>query len=410
MNLAVRPESLGSAAAAPRPTAEIVDFAGLRESGPAWDALLDGALYPNPFHGGFCLGGHAAAGLLPDRLRFVVVRDGEKLEALLPFVPGGALLGWRRAHRVWIPPQFSVDGTPLVGSARAQESAGALLDAMAGAGPLWRLPLVAIESPAGRALLAACAERGFATAALSPFDRAVLRHRSGGYEPYARAHLSPSRRKALGRQWRRLGQADGTVVAGFTEGEGLRQAVEAFLALEARGWKGRRGTALAARPPGAALARALFTSSAGPVRGRADVLSLDGRAIAASLALVSGGTAFLLKTAHDEALRALSPGVLLEDAILRAFLDKGFARKLDSASLPGGILDDLYADRERIADLAVATDPGISPLALEAMAVHERRREAVMAALRSWYWRAVDLTDAIRPSRPAANPSRRNKA
>jgi hypothetical protein len=36
MNLAVRPDALGSAA--PRPAAEAMDFAALRRSGPAYDA------------------------------------------------------------------------------------------------------------------------------------------------------------------------------------------------------------------------------------------------------------------------------------------------------------------------------------------------------------------------------------
>jgi CelD/BcsL family acetyltransferase involved in cellulose biosynthesis len=406
MTLAVRPDALGSAAAPPRLAAEVFDVAALRESGPAYDALLDGALHPNPFHGRFVVEAHAAAGLLPERLRFVAARDGGRLEALLPFMPDGTFLGFRRAHRAWTPLHFSVDGTPLLTAVGAV----ALADAMAAAGPLWRLPLVAVDGPAGRALLAAFAERGFSTAVLSSFDRAVLEHRGGRYEAYARRHLSRNRRKALARQWRRLHEAGRVAVASFADGEGLRRAVDAFLALEARGWKGRRGTALASRAGSATLARALFISSEGPVRSRADVLTLDGRPIAASLALLCGGTAFLLKTAHDEALRELSPGVLLEDAILRAFLDEGFAEKLDSASLPGGVLDGLYADRERIADLAVATDPGISPAALEAMAARERRRTAAMAVLKGWYWRAMDWTHASRPSRPASNRSRRNRA
>ena len=121
------------------------------------------------------------------------------------------------------------------------------------------------------------------------------------------------------------------------------------------------------------------------------MLSLDGRPVAISLALVSAGTAFLLKTAHDERLRAFSPGVLLEDAILRAFLDEGFADRLDSASLPGSLLDELYADRERIADLVVATDGAVTAAALAAMAEKERRRQAALDRLKAWYWRAIDF-------------------
>ena len=84
--------------------------------------------------------------------------------------------------------------------------------------------------------------------------------------------------------------------------------------------------------------------------------------------------------------------MLLEDAILRAFLDEGFADRLDSASLPGSLLDELYADRERIADLVVATDGAITAAALAAMAEKERRRQAALDRLKAWYWRAIDFT------------------
>ncbi|HKG84609.1 MAG TPA: cellulose biosynthesis protein CelD, partial [Beijerinckiaceae bacterium] len=70
---------------------------------------------------------------------------------------------------------------------------------------------------------------------------------------YARRHLSARRRKGLARRWRRLGGAGRIAVASFTEGQGLRDAVEAFLQLEAQGWKGRRGTALASRAANAAV-------------------------------------------------------------------------------------------------------------------------------------------------------------
>jgi Acetyltransferase (GNAT) domain len=130
---------------------------------------------------------------------------------------------------------------------------------------------------------------------------------------------------------------------------------------------------------------------------QADVLSVDGRPIAISLLLLSGGTAFLLKTAYDEAFRSYAPGILLEDAILRSFLDEGFAAKLDSASLPGCLLEELYANRERIADIVIATDRSISHETLASLARQEHRREAALKAMKSWYWRLADWHSALRP-------------
>ncbi|HKG84610.1 MAG TPA: hypothetical protein VKB16_15855 [Beijerinckiaceae bacterium] len=178
MNVAVPLDTLRPAAAPI--SACLAAFAELGEA--EWDALLGQALDPNPFHGRLVVTAHAAAGLLPERLRFIAVRGGARLEALLPYLPGGSLVGWRRAHRVWMPPQFAVDATPLIGSARPEESAEALVEAMARAGRLWRLPLVALDGAAGRALVDACRRRGFATAAVSSFDRAVLARCGGGYE------------------------------------------------------------------------------------------------------------------------------------------------------------------------------------------------------------------------------------
>ena len=168
----------------------------------------------------------------------------------------------------------------------------------------------------------------------------------------------------------------------------LPQAVEEFLALEARGWKGARGTALACRRQTADFARTLFVRAGqGGVSPRADVLSLDGRPIAVSLALVCGGTAHLLKTAFDESLRAYAPGIVLEAEIVRACHEDRFADRLDSASLPGGVLDDLYPDRERIGDFLFATTAEVGASTLQRVADAERLRRAAMKRLKQLYSR-----------------------
>jgi CelD/BcsL family acetyltransferase involved in cellulose biosynthesis len=179
---------------------------------------------------------------------------------------------------------------------------------------------------------------------MSEFERPILKRRAD-YDTYARTYLKPDRRKGLRRQRRRLAEqgalAFQSVMGGSTL---LQQAVEEFLALEARGWKGARGTALACRRQTADFARTLFVRAGqGGVSPRADVLSLDGRPIAVSLALVCGGTAHLLKTAYDESLRAYAPGLILEDEIIRAFHATAFADRLDTASVAGSALDDFTA-------------------------------------------------------------------
>lgn len=372
----------------------ILDHAAMQERAGAWDRLAAAAIYPNPLHGRALMAAHAELGILAPGLRFVVAGEDGEFDALLPFVPNGAWTGTRRSHAVWLPPHFAVNATPLVRRDAPDKAMEILLARMGEAGTLWRFPLLALDAPVGRALVAACARRGFALATVSAFDRAVL-HRRLGYEAYARDHLGAGRRKGLRRQRRRLEERGCVSFARFTQGEGLKSAVEAFLALEAAGWKGRRGTALAAQAPARALTRILFGGTAG-LAARADLLAVEDRPIAASLAILAGGTAFLLKTAYDEDFRAFAPGILLEDAILRDFLDRGFADKLDSASLPGCVLEEMFCDRERIADLVIATDASISQAQLQALVRQERARQAAARRLKGWYWRFVDWSAGAR--------------
>ena len=122
------------------------------------------------------------------------------------------------------------------------------------------------------------------------------------------------------------------------------------------------------------------------MRPRADVLALDGRPIAISLTLVCGGTAHLVKTAYDESLRACGPGLLLEDAIVRACHDTRFASRLDSASLAGHVLEGFYPDRERMADMLIGAG-GQSAASLARIADEEHRRREIMARLKGLYRR-----------------------
>ena len=236
-----------------------------------------------------------------------------------------------------------------------------------------------MESPAGLALLAALRRAGWGVDAVTRFERPVFARRADHAAALA-ASPAPERAKDLRRRRRRLGERGRVELDTATGGPGLAAGLETFLALEARGWKGGRGTALASRPASAAFARALFPGEEdGPVRGRVDLLRLDGRAVAGSLALVAGGTATLLKIAYDEDERAFAPGVLLEAEIVRALHDTGFAERLDSASLPGSVLESLYPDRTGIAEI-VAVPPGGTGLA--ALVARARLQRRVTARLK----------------------------
>jgi CelD/BcsL family acetyltransferase involved in cellulose biosynthesis len=332
----------------------------------AWDALLAEAAAPHPHFSRHVVEAHRAAGLLPEDLRFVTIRCGDRLAALLPFTLNRDLTGLGgRVARPFLSP-FVTATAPLVaaGPDRAAH-AQALVDGLAAAsgGRAWRWPLLPTGEGAVPDMLAAMRARGWAIGTAAAFDRPVMDRRAD-HEAFLAGHPHRSRFKDLRRRARRLAELGAVAHVTAAEGPDLARLVAAFLDLERAGWKGQAGTAMACRPETAGLARALFAGGTGPVGIRADALTLDGRPIAVSLALIGGRTATLLKTAYDEDLRSHAPGLLLEAEIVRACHATGFADRLDSATLDGSALESLYRDRTPIAEI-IAVPPGRHALTLE---------------------------------------------
>jgi len=132
----------------------------------------------------------------------------------------------------------------------------------------------------------------------------------------AEERASSKFRANLRRRARRLGELGAVAVKRTDTLDGLDVALGEFLALEAAGWKGERGTAVGrdARLVSfyARIARDAAARGALALR----TLTLDGRAIAVHLGLVHAGAYHLPKTAYDEGLGAVSPGQLLQREVL----------------------------------------------------------------------------------------------
>lgn len=379
---------------APRTTRlDDLDLAAMSRHAAAWDALVEEAAEPAPFFTRHVIGAHAAHGLAAD-VRFLAAWSGPRLAALLPYRPRGVRLGLvSRAACAWTSP-FAPCSTPLVAARDLEGNVALMLDAIA-ARPdrLWSLPHLSVESRAGVALIAEARRRGWPLAVIGRFARPVLDRRAD-YETYA-AELPAGRRKDMARRWRRLRERGEVALASATGGDALGEAVRCFLELEAAGWKGARGTALASRPGMAAFAHDLFRDGPGPVGAMADTLSLDGRVVAASLALTCRETAYLLKTAYDERHARFAPGLLLEDAIVRRVHSRPlaessaepFAARLDSAATTATPLDQLYPDREAIGDLVMAADPSMSRSSFDAVIRREMLRREGMRRMKSLYLR-----------------------
>ena len=200
--------------------------------------------------------------------------------------------------------------------------------------------------------------------------------------------LSPKKAKELRRQWRRLaGEGDLRVTSATTPAQ-VRDALEAFLAIEARGWKGAKGTALLNDPGLTAFTRAALRGMALEGKCAIHLLARHGQPIAGAIVLAAHGRAFYWKTTFDEAYAAFSPGVLLSAEVSRLQLERGDVELTDSGAIENHpMIDHLWAERLEVADLMMEVRPGGAFAALAArenlMRGLKRRAKAAVARVRA---------------------------
>jgi CelD/BcsL family acetyltransferase involved in cellulose biosynthesis len=152
----------------------------------------------------------------------------------------------------------------------------------------------------------------------------------GDWDEYEGA-LSRNLRSNLRKSLRRLGEV-GQVAFETRDGQtDLDSLLTEGFAIESSGWKGSRGTAIAARPETNRFYREIAAWAAGKGSLRLAFLRLDGRALAFELSIEENGVYYALKSGFDPAYRAFSPGKLL----IHWTLERAFALGLDRYELAG---------------------------------------------------------------------------
>ncbi|MGB3281720.1 MAG: GNAT family N-acetyltransferase [Methylovirgula sp.] len=321
----------------------------------AWRDLAADPLEPNGFfEPGFALA--AARYLEGGRPQFLFVWAGAKLVGLCPLQLPGRSLPWSQL-RVFTHPQIAL-GAPLLDRARAAEALAAILtycrERLPHHGGLM-IPLLPQAGPTARLLSAAAKAEGREIRRFAAYERPIL---SAGVDPAAHSQraLNAGRRQKLNKALRRLGALGAVGFQLLAESEDLDVAAEEFLALEAKGWKGRRGTALLNSPERAAFARAGIAALAAEAKLRIGRLTCGGIPVAMALVLKSGGQAFYWKMAHDEDYALYSPGVLMSIELTRALLSDAGIAMTDSCAGPDQMIGHLWKGRVTVADFFVAID------------------------------------------------------
>jgi CelD/BcsL family acetyltransferase involved in cellulose biosynthesis len=265
-------------------------------------------------------------------------------------LPLPVLVGWQ---------PYAALTTPLLdGHAMADAARGLLIAAAQDGAHALLLPSLPIDGAAARALRDAVPFGHPEPKAINCHQRALL-DANGEPDAMLRTALGAKKLKELRRQRHRLADAGEVTLRVARTAAELTQALDAFLAIEAAGWKGARGTALATDPGDTAFIRqAVASLSEG---GQIEILTLlrGDDPIAAGIVLRHLRRAFFFKMAYDEQVARLSPGVQLTLDLTRHLCADPEVDDADSVAVADHpMIDHVWPGRLAVADMLIPVRAG----------------------------------------------------
>jgi CelD/BcsL family acetyltransferase involved in cellulose biosynthesis len=357
--------------------AETLDLEQMAAHAEAWAALAARALEPNAFFSpdfALPLARHLPARARP---RFTAVWGGEDrrdLVGLFPLAPPSPLTPG--LARIWLDKQVPL-AAPLLNRECPSAALPAFLahtrESERAAGLVF--PRLTQGGAAHRAILAAARESNRAVETLRAFERAALLAGSDA-DALARRGASNKALRELHRRRRRLEEEGRVEFEWVTDPGAIEGALEEFLALEAAGWKGRRGALLRERNL-AQFARCATQEMAWDGQCQIARLALDGRPLAMGVLFESFDRAYFWKIAFDEGFRAYAPGIDLVHRLTGALAARADITLTDSCAIANHpMIDRFWPDRIGVCDIAVALNP-TRPLSFRAACAVERCRRAL---------------------------------
>ena len=344
----------------------------------AWQGLARRAAEPSPFaepelvlpameH----LAGRARVGLL-------AVTDDGRLDAVLPvtwplLLPVGPVRVPVPLLQTWVDPYQQL-GAPLLDRDAAVPAMAALLrPSGAPASPALLMRYLPEGGPVAAALDAALAARGEQVTRLKTYDRAQLIRDGAPPASKNRKRRYAKLRATLAEMERDLGPVL------IEDRAGDPAAVEEFLRLEAAGWKGQQGTALASNPEHAAWLRAVCDGLRAAGRLELPVLTVGGRTAAMACNFLVGDGCVHLRSAYDESLAEYRPGAQLVRHWAETMATGQLAWR-DSLTVPDNeLFNQLWAGRLSLSTVVVPlggpVGSGAVALARRAARIRNGRRQ-----------------------------------
>lgn len=243
-----------------------------------------------------------------------------------------ALLSTPLIHKKWAKAVWRA----LIAWSRSQDRSPQIID----------MPLLLAEGGAYKALVDVVREDRLLLFVADHFTRAFLSEgpRTGS--------ISNSKLSQLRRKRRRLEDLGHVEYKELPHDGDVDRWIEDFLRLEASGWKGQEGTAMACRPEHADYFRQICRNAVARQRLHMPALLLDGKPVAMKCNFLSETGAFWLKVAYDESLSKFSPGTLLELENVQNFPTD---RWMDSCTAPTSYCDEIWNGRRTIQNVMLST-------------------------------------------------------
>jgi CelD/BcsL family acetyltransferase involved in cellulose biosynthesis len=397
---------------ATRPECEVVvvnSIAELEEHVTAWEDLAASALEPNPFYEPWMFLPALRAYGQDLAFRFVLVyRRPAGTPSTSGRLCGFFPLRYRRHYKGL--PMHVVSlwqyihcflGLPLVREKHADACLAAFFDRVSSESSgahLMKFAMLPGEGPFFEHLRKHLQRRGQLTHDSGAYARALLQAGQDS-NVYLAAAISSRHRIEIRRKERRLAETGPLEFLTLQEDGDIEKWIESFLRLEASGWKGREGTALACSETD----RVFFESITREAFRRGCLLFLalhvGGRPVAMACHFRSGRWSYYFKTAFDEAHSRCSPGFLLEVETVRRLQACSEIDWADSCTHPdNSMLNKLWLDRRTMRTVIASTGKMRGDCALLALALAGRIRRKLSRRLTAK--RLPDTTLALRSRLP----------
>jgi CelD/BcsL family acetyltransferase involved in cellulose biosynthesis len=365
----------GGAASAAGDNLRLLTFAEIEAPAflAAWERLVARAAEPNPFFEPWYL--LPSLRLVDAQVQVAGWFHEGRLAGLLPLKrasdyyghPVPHVAGWLHAN--------AFCGVPLIAAGHEDAFWQALLthlDRRPGRALFLHLPQLPADGPVVAALDRVLAARPRPHYIAAREARAMLTGEASA-AAYLEASMSAKKRKELRRQHNRLAEEGALTFERLEGDEGIAAWTAEFLALEAAGWKGEAGSALASAPHTRALFTEALAGAAAAGRLERLALRLDGRAIAMLANFITAPGAYSYKTAFDEAYARFSPGMLLQLANL-ALLEREGLHWADSCAVEGHpMIERLWRDARRMVSINIAIGGTVRRTAFRLLKAYETR-------------------------------------